>query len=290
MYQILGYFAANAAGAALADTPAIIDPNFSSRGGANGAAHWIFTEQYDLKAIAAFGAQLTAAQLFDPMWNAINIPQIYPPNLAITPPSNPQVMDLRTAKIGVPMNEEIACQLSNGLGMGTDPEYVLIWIAPTGQEPTFPAPAFPAAKVKANITFTTALTAGVWTGDVAINFVNPLKGGTYCVCCGNMVVASAIAWRLNFVRAPLYYGRKLLPGDLVEAAYGNIPLLKPMGWMGPMGYFNNFELPKIAILASSTVASATYNGFLDLIYLGDNMTTNQPMGNSTPSMVYGGAA
>lgn len=270
MYQILAYFLSNNA-TLLTDIPAIIDPNFSSRGGTNGSAHWIFTEPYQLVGMAAAGATITAAQLFDPTFNAVNIPQLYPPMLAIVPPTNPQIMDFRNTPIDLPMNEEIAMQISGGAG-GAEPDYGLLWIKPkgdqNGKQSIMPS-TLQNPRLLCNVTVTVALTAGVWSADAAITFVNPLRGGAYQVNGLNIVCLHGLAFRINFVKAPMYQGRKLLPGNLVETTYGNVPLRQGADWLGPMGRFNNFELPKLSILGSTTTGSATYTGYLDVTYLGN---------------------
>jgi hypothetical protein len=273
MHQILAYGnTAVAAGATLADIPAITDPNFSARGGSGGAAHWIFTEDYDLHAVAAFETTLTAAQLQDSLWNSINIPQIYPVNLGIVPASNPQVMDTRQFPMAIPQDEEIQFNASNALGSSTEASYGLLWIKPRGDTSTIPKPTLTNPRVKVLFTVTTVLTAGVWTADAVVTITNALKGGSYLVLGTTLVVAHALAYRVNFVRAPLYQGRKLQPGGLVENVYGNVPLMKGVDWLGPQGVFNNFELPKLAILGTTTETSATYTGYFDCIWLGPSMS------------------
>src|SRR5207248_2273334 len=108
-------------------------------------------------------------------------------------------------------------------------------------------------------------------------FSNLLKGGTYCIINAYVFAANALAFRLNFVRAPLYKNqRKLFPGDLVQNAYGNYPNVLGDDWMGPFGYFDTFELPLIEILATANVASATYTMIIDMVYVSENMLAQQP--------------
>lgn len=269
MYQILGYRAAANAGL-LTDSVAIPDSSFSARGGAGGASHWIFTEQYDLVAMMGAGATITQMQLFDSTYNAINIPQVYPINLGIVPLANPNVMDLRRQPWPLPMNEEIAMQISGGAA-GAEDDYALLWIMPSNNQ-GMPPPApntLTTPRLFANVTTTVALPAGSWTNFTPINFVNPLKGGAYQVNGAYWVVPFSLAYKHNFVKAPLYSGRKLFPGGLVENAYGNVPFKGGEDWLGPQGRFNNFELPQVSFLGTTVTASATYNGILDLTYLGN---------------------
>lgn len=268
MYQILAYQAIANAGL-LTDMVAIPDSSFSARGGTAGAAHWIFTEQYDLCAIMGAGATITQLQLFDSTYNAINIPQVYPINLALTPLTNPNVMDLRRQPWPLPMNEEIAMQCSGG-GGGAEDDYALIWIRPSNNQGTPPvAPnTLTTPRLFAAVSTVSTAVINTWSQFSPITFTNPLKGGAYQCNGAYWISTKALAFRMNFVKAPLYNGRKLFPGGLVENAYGNVPLKAGEDWMGPMGRFNNFELPQVSFLNSSANASRTLLGILDLTYLG----------------------
>jgi hypothetical protein len=267
LHSVLGY--ANLANAALlTDAPAITtnETNFTARNG-----HWIFTEQYDLCAAFVAGATLTQAQFFDATYNATNIPQIYGANIGIVPATNPNTLDLRKQPWPVPMNEEFALQLSGG-ALGAEPDYGLIWITPSGSAPWMTAPPTPtvgAPRIYAAITVTVPLTAGVWSPFVTINFVNTLKGGVYQVNGAYWIVPTCLAFRHNFPKAPLYQGRKLTPGGLVENAYGNVPLKQGIDWMGMHGIFNYFEPFQVALLGTTAAAGATYNGIADMTYLGN---------------------
>lgn len=277
LYQILAYFIA-ANNGLLTDGVAVPDTSFSSRGGAGGANHWIFTEPYNLMAVSLAGATVTAGQLFDATWNAINIPQIYPPILGIVPPSNPNLMDLRACPLPIPMNEEIAVQISGGAG-GAEPDYAIIWIQPPqGSTPDYGVPpsSLTMPRIFALVTTTAVLTAGTWSPFTNISFTNPLKGGAYQMNGAYWVVPKTLAYKHNFVKAPLYAGRKLFPGSYTENAYGNVPLRHGTMWLGPQGRFNNFELPQVSFLGTTTTGSTTYTGILDLTYLGTVGVDAQP--------------
>lgn len=275
MFHLLGYTDLTNNGL-LTDCPAITtnETSFSARNG-----HWILTEAYDAVAWGVFGATVTAAQFFDSTYNAINIPQLYPVNLAIVPGNNPNVMDLRKMPWPLPMNEELAVQISGGAG-GAEPDYALLWIVPSGSAPWAVAPPISTPtmpRVFANVTATITLTAGVWSPFVTITFVNPLRGGAYQVNGAYWDVAHALAFRVNFVKAPLYNGqRKMFPGDLVENVYGNVPKKQGQDWLGAYGKFNNFELPQLSVLGTTSEGSATYNGILDMSYLGNTGADAMP--------------
>jgi hypothetical protein len=266
MFQILAYGADNAAGATLVDTPAIADPAFVTQNG-----HWIFYEDYELDAVFVNGASLTAAQLFDSTWNSLNVQQLDPVNLSAGIPGNPQIAESLRYPVQIPQNEQVALQLSNNLAMASEYEFGILFISPAGQARNVPSPAAQygnKGRIKALFTVTTALTAGVWSADSLVVVPNLIKGGTYCVAGVQLYVGAGIAVRCNFPRAPLYQGRKLYPGALTSAAYGNVPQKEGRQWMGPFGYFDTTEFFQVSVLANGTVGSATYTGFLDLVYMG----------------------
>jgi hypothetical protein len=269
LQAILGYFDAANNSAVPDDIPAIPTGlgDFSPRNG-----HWIFTEQYDLVAAFIAGATITQAQIFDATYNAVNIPQLYPVNEAITPLDNPNVIDLRDQPWPIPMNEEWQLQIAGGAG-GAEPDYGLIWVTPSGTQPwmTAPPPSSPGApRVFALFTLTTALFAGAWSPNATIVIPNILKGGAYQINGLWLVAAHSLAWRMTFPVSTYYGARKLSPGGLVENAYGNVPLRQGRNWLGKVGSFNYFELPQMSLLGSTAENSATYSGILDMTFLGNN--------------------
>lgn len=274
MYQILANYSAQAASAANADIPALTDQNFSTRNN-----HWIFSEDYQLQAVAGFGANLSTLQIFDPTWNSINVPQVYPINTTLNAPTNPQVMDLRAYPPRIPRNEEINVQGSNSDTMAASDAISLMFISPLGKRSQVPMPRTSISqfgRVLANFTVTAAITKGLWTADLNVTFTSQLKGGVYCWVGAYLINTAATAFRINFVRAPYYNGRKLTPGGLCEESRGLVPLDKGIDWLGPMGYFDTYEYPMMALLGNTTAGSATYSGFADLIYMSEGTISDNP--------------
>jgi hypothetical protein len=232
---------------------------------------FIFTELYLLMGVFHSGLATVYADINDPTLNAINPFQIYPINAALAPSSNPNVMDLRQAPQLIPMNEQFMARANNAAG-GAAANIQLWWIQANG--PGVPdwsiRPGTPQnPRTFALFTCTVALTVGVWSPLVQVNFPNPLKGGAYQINGANLVCANGTAYRWMFPKQPLYAGRKLQAGGLCDAAYGNNPLRFGSGWLGGQGRFNYFEPPQIQIIANATTGSATYTGYMDLTYLGD---------------------
>lgn len=268
MNALLPYYIAanNQAAGVVADGVAVNGGDFSIRNN-----HFITTEPYEIAAAVALGTTLTAAQIDTPTIDAFNPLQVYPTIAAgIVPPANPNVMDLRNQPVPLPMNEEIKFQLAGGAG-GAEIDIGIIFIRPTGAgKMDYPIPPATMAMPRFLAIFTATIvkTAGAWSPFVAMNFTNALRGGAYQLNGLFLVCATSVAFRINFVKAPMYQGRKLFPGGLNENAYGNAILRFGPNWMGGLGRFNNFELPQISTFGGSTVGSATFTGYADLSYLG----------------------
>lgn len=269
MHQILAFAGSNAGAGALTNINAASDQNFVQ----NGSGQWRFYEDYELLAAAVLGATVTAAQWNNATWSGINTPQIYPPILGVVPPTNPQVVDYRNAPPSIPQNEDFGLTLSGGAG-GAENEYGVMWIAPKGSNRMIPMPTSPYGSMgRVRMLFTVSITKTVllWSPDARVNIQNLYKGGTYLILGLNLICATSIAFRLNFPQPPMYRGRKLSPGGLVENAYGNVPLDKGNGWLGPLGYFDTNEFFQLAVLASSTVGAATFTGYIDALYMSDKL-------------------
>lgn len=268
MYHIAAYVIAanNQAAGVVADGVAVTDSALSIRNN-----HFILTEPYELVAAAAAGATLTAAQIDSPMIDAWNPIQVYPTIAAgIVPPANPNIMDLRNSPVPVPLNEELRFQLAGGAG-GAEADHGLIWLRASGPgaaDFSIPKATPDRPRFLAIFTATIVKTINTWSPFVAMNFTNPLRGGAYQLNGLMLVCATSLAYRINFVKFPLYQGRKLFPGNLNENAYGNAISRFGPNWLGGLGRFNNFELPQISVYATTTVASATFTGYADLSYLG----------------------
>ena len=270
LHSLLGYYASlNTATPTNAPAITINETNFVAQGS---VPNWIFTEPYDLAAMTAIGATLAQAQIFDATYQAVNIPQLYPVIFGgIVPPSNPNVVDLRNQPWPIPMNEQFGMQLANAAG-GAEDDYGLIWIVPSGSAPWLTAPPTPtlgAPRVYAQISASIVLTEHVWSPFVTIAFTSTLKGGAYRVNGCYWVIPHALAFRHSFPKMPLYNGRKLTPGGLVENAYGNVPLKQGAGWMGVHGAFNYFEPFQVSALGTTTEGATTYYGIADMSYMGD---------------------
>lgn len=272
VYQILANYASMTGSAAYGSLAAIADQNFFTRN-----SKWFFTDDYWIYGIGVFSADVTQAQLYVATWNAISTPQIYPVNLATNAPTNPQLMDLRSFPVKIPKNEEIDIQATNGNAMAAD-AFTVMWIGPRPTLPSLPPIGNMQSqfgRVKIKFTVTGALTKGSWSSDLAPTVSGLLKGGVYCVVGAYIVCTAATAYRVNFYNAPMNGGTKLCPGGLVEDTYGFVPLAQGLDWLGPMGYFETTFLPSFALLANTTAGSATYTGYLDCIYMGEQMNIPQ---------------
>lgn len=263
MFQLLAYHVTAGVNDANVDMTAAADANFSQRN-----SHYIFTEPYQLLADIHLAASATRARYNVPTWNAIVRQQIYPPNRSATIPSNPQICDRRDYPPMIPQNEEVAVEESNNLGAATEEAYAFLWCAP----PTWTR-NIPRGVSRQILRATAAVTtvANAWSAPGNMTIVDPIKGGTYVVVGAECILATVLAFRIWFIRAPLYNGRKMTPGNLATQAIGNVPLKEGRNWLGEWGRFNTFELPQVDAYANAA-AAVTLELRLDTIYLGEQMT------------------
>lgn len=211
---------------------------------------------WQVLALAAIGANLSAAQLNAPSLRNTLLPEIYPNTVGAEWPDNrgPEVYDGRgpVFKNG----EFITAAVSRG-GADAQPAAVFMWFAPA-------VPTPPAGRVYTlPYTFTIVLTAGTW----AFGTLTPaqiLPAGKYAVIGMACVCADALAARLVFP------GRnEFRPGVLVQETYGNVP------WgdrfrMGRFGQFGDFlwnTQPNVEVIGH-TAGSESGTVYLDLVKIG----------------------
>lgn len=266
-FALLDYnLSAAAAGASNSDMSAVNDPDFSQRN-----SHYIFTEPYALLAAALVGASVTRARFQVPTWNAIGEYNILNANRSLNPPSNCQVDLTMASPPPVPLNEEFQIQASNNLGMGTEQENALIWIATQDWTKNLPTGRL---TILCRASFTLTPTINVWSGGQNITLSQSLRGGVYAVIGATLQGSNAAAFRIIFPRYRLYHGRKLRPGFLCQNAIGDVISQQLDPWMlalGEWGRFHTFELPQVEVLGT-TAGAITYQLFMWLVYLGEDVS------------------
>lgn len=270
------------AGATNDDFRAASDPDFAVRNN-----HYIFTEDYNLAAIAVVGASVTRGRFQSSTLTAVGELAIFSANRSATVPSNPFVEMLMPSGqwLNLPKNEEIQVQVSNNLGAATEQETAVLWVTTDDWTANLPTPAAAPFNITGKIraTFTVTPTVNAWSGGQNIVLSAGLRNGVYAVVGGYCQGANAAAWRIIFPKFKLYNGRKMRPGGLIQNAVGDIPAFNfPYGeriW-GEWGRFHTFELPTVEVFGL-TASSTTYQLFLDVVYLGTDLSLlSQGMGGA----------
>lgn len=265
-FHLLGYRAALGINAADTDLVALVDPEFSRRGGAGAADHYIFTEPYRLAMAHYMAASATRARFNVPSINAIGRQQIWPVNRSATIQSHERVMDLRDSPLDLPMNEEVAIEGSNNLGAATEESSAMLWVVPPGWNMNIPTGL---RRLTVRATGAVAGTAASWGAAGAITFSENLTGGYYSVVGCRVFDAGTLAFRLIFPRGNVVNGRRLRPGGLSSEAIGDLPFDYQMEDFGLWGAFHSFEPPQMEIWANATAASVQEIR-MDLIYHGSS--------------------
>jgi hypothetical protein len=255
------------------DFTAATDPDFSQRNG-----HYIFTESYRLMASAMVGVSVTRGRYQVPTWNAIGEFILFNANRALQPPSNPQWDWWMVRQPNVPINEEFQVQVSNNLGAATEIENVVLQLITDDWTANIPPGRL---IIPVRVSFTVTPTLNAWSGPQILTFSQSLRGGVYAVVGATLQGTNSVAWRLIFPRFRLYHGRKLRPGGLIQTAVGDVVTNQWDPWvmaLGEAGRFHTFEPVQMEVFGTAAV-STTYQGFLWLVYLGEDVSQlSQGMG------------
>jgi hypothetical protein len=248
------------------DFTAALDPDFSQRNG-----HYIFTESYRLMGSAMVGVSVIRGRYQVPTWNAIGEFVLFNANRALQPPSNPQYDWWEPRQANIPVNEEFQVQVSNNLGAATEIENVVLHLITDDWTANIPAGRL---IIPIRVSFTVTPTLNAWSGPQILTFSQSLRGGVYAVVGGTLQGTNSVAWRIIFPRYRLYHGRKLRPGALIQTAIGDVITNQHNPWMmemGEWGRFHTFEPPTIEVFGTAAV-STTYQGFLWLVYIGEDLS------------------
>jgi hypothetical protein len=265
MFHLLVYNVTAGVNDANVDMVAVPDAEFSRRGGASGAGHYIFSEPYNLLAWAHLGVSVTDARLNVPSINQYARAHTWPVGRSVTPQSHHRLSDWRDYPMSLPINEEIAVEESGNLGAATELETSALWIASPEWNMNLPRGR---QRMTINATAAVARTLTSWSGGGNINFAESLRGGWYAVNHVWCFDVNLRYFRLLFPRLPLIRGRKFRPGSLATNAIGNIEDPITDGFFGLWGYFHTFEPPQLEVYGDAAGAS-TQVLKMDLTYMGN---------------------
>jgi hypothetical protein len=247
-FHLLNYGVLGGVNDANVDMTAAVDTVFTARNN-----HYIFSEPYNIIALAALGANMTRVRSNIPTWNAIGRHMVHPVRRSATIPDLPAVQDLRDFPLSLPQNEEVAWEESNNLGAATERETLFIWLATQDWSRNITR-GTQLIMLRATATITTI--ANTWSGLNAITMVDSIRGGWYTVVGSVVQAANTLAFRFFFPRSNYQGGRQLRPGSLAQDAIGNYFWDQQMGYLGAWGRFHSFELPQIEVYATAAASTA----------------------------------
>lgn len=271
MFHLLSYTTTTAGAVTLSNLGMVADGSI-----AQGSTGYRFTERYRLLSAFIHGASLTQAEIRSPTLDGLARWNVWPLTLSLNIPGNPQVDDYRAFAPYLPMYEDVNFAVSD-TAVGGEQIIAHEWIGTDGWSPDLgilthmygQGDPYIGRRFTINSTTTLNKGAGAWGADVALTFEQLPRGGVYAVIGGEVVAAACSAWRINFPRQPLYHGRKLFPGDIVQQAVGDVPKKQGRNWMGVWGVFHTWELPFGSLFGQAAGTVAT-NGNYDVVYLGGN--------------------
>lgn len=226
-------------------------------------SHLILTEDYNLIAAWAFGANLSRMRFGNVALTQLGQNHLWPVDVSATVPDDPALIDFRDDPLTLPRDEEITFEATTS-AVGPAQHGVVAWLATPQWNRNIPR------GIDRFITRATALVVAgsetTWTALANITFERALYNGSYAVVGAWMVAANALAFRLRFPDQPSVGGKQLRPGALVQDTLALAPHPINKGGLGEWGRFHTFSPPQVQVLADA--AGGTYDLFLDLVYLG----------------------
>lgn len=262
-WTVLPYLLATGGAVVDTDMSAVADPEFSRRN-----SHFIFTEDYNLRAAVAMGATITRANVNVPSWNAITKFNVWPVMLSSAKIlSPPRVAWYSQQMPAMPQNEEIQIAMTDG---ASENAMVFLFLFTPGHTSNLPA-----VRNLVPARFTAAITqvANGWSAPVTFSMEQSLRGGSYTILAAEVVCVNSALFRIIFPRSRFYRGRRMRPGWLCTDVIGDQPdiqlHLNPY-YLGEWGRFHSFELPQIEVYGAAASAGVTVEGRLWLGYLGES--------------------
>lgn len=279
MFHLLSYTNTPGAAVTLANMGMVADNSAIAQGNTG----YRFFQNFRLLAAFAHAAAMTQAEIRSSTLDGLARWNLWPLNLSLNIPGNPQVDDYRAIAPMLPKFEDVNLAYSD-TAVGGEQADVFAWIGTEGWTPDIsmlaqlftPGDPYVGRRLTVNSTTTLNKGAKAWGADVALTFEQLPRSGAYAILGGECVAAACGAWRINFPSMPLYHGKKLFPGDIVQQAVGDVPKKQGRNWLGVWGVFHTLELP-FASLFGQAAGTVAVNLNLDLMYLGGNQDPDQIM-------------
>lgn len=288
MFHLLSYTNTPAGAVTLANMGMVADNSAI----AQGSTGYRFYQPFRLLAAFAHAAAMTQAEIRSSTLDGMARWNIWPLNLSLNIPGNPQIDDYRDFAPVLPMFEDVNLAYSD-TAVGGEQADVFAWIGTPGWTRDLSgltslfsgSDPYIGRRLTVNSTTTLNKGAKAWGADVALTFEQLPRSGAYAVLGGECVAAACGAWRINFPNNPMYQGKKLYPGDIVQQAVGDVPKKQGRNWLGVWGVFHTLELP-FASLFGQAAGTVAVNLNLDLVYLGGSQ---DPVGVMQRALQYLGA-
>lgn len=245
MFHVLGYQGSSHDVVGLDATP-IPDDIVTIQNG-----HFLPSTDLNLFGFYAGGSILNYVQLVTPTTRQISVPRLVPINNSVTPPNNPNMVDLRGNPLRLRAVEEISMLNTLGTNASNIPFINILFVGKSLD----PIPQGDILTLHGTST-TTAVVNG-WT-SLAITYDNTLPAGTYAIIGAQVQSANAIAHR--FIFKDMFYR----PGFMSVTSFYNRPVWDYYrGAMGLLGTFTTTTYPTLQVLCA--VADAAHDVTFSII-------------------------
>lgn len=242
MHHLLGFFESQ--NAVTNDAiGAIADQVFTRNSGA-------FQIPTPLSIYAAFVSQvnLTRARIATSTLRRQGYPNIHPVSLALLPPTDPNLMDMREFPLDLEPREEVSIESVTHTAAANS--YAALWVGRRGLNMNINRRDLRWVRFTASVT----TTAGSWSTPGTITLVDQVEGGVYGVY-------GMYAWFATGVLARLIFPdeQKWRPGCLMHATEDLRSHNIFRGGLGKWGAFDTYALPQIETVDNAS-AAITVNG------------------------------
>ena len=204
-------------------------------------------------AMAVLGNNANArGRLVSPSLRRLNPYHVHPIALGLVPGSDPPVALEPGLSIPLDIGENLEAEEDSSPGAAEQHE-MIVWLADRELAPV----SGKMFSVRFQVVLT--LVVNTWAFG-AIDTVDDPPVGNYAVVGARLVCANGVAARFVPV------GANYRPGFPIQATVGERQShYFRMGWLGEWFRFSSLQLPGLEVITSAAAASATYQGYMDLL-------------------------
>jgi hypothetical protein len=238
MHHLLGYFIASGGAITDAAIQAMADDVFSRSG-----TNYQIPKRLNIPLAYAGSATMTRARVETPKLRQQGFPYIVPFQIALLPPTDPNLMDFREKPLEIIPQEDLRVSVST---TASENMHAFLWVT----EPNHTLNVNPRDLHWIRFTSTITTVANAWSAPTSVTLADTLEGGRYDVYGLQVFFATSLAARLVFP------DQQWRPGCLGMATGGLRSHEAFRGGLGKWGSFDTYSLFQIQAVDNAAAAVA----------------------------------